>query len=58
MKSYAMPLHDCHKWGTYFASHDWCEVSIGDWLIDHGYKINGLTARRVTRSYVAQLNRS
>lgn len=57
MRKFALPLTECHNMGTSFATHDWSEEEVADWLLDQGYSTEGKTARRIQRAYFEQQQR-
>lgn len=52
-----MSLRDCQECARSFVVAGWSEVRIGNWLVDNGYKANGITAKRICRYYVDQIAR-
>ena len=52
---YEMPFEQCRKLGYEMAAAGWAEEQIGDWLLDNGYSLNGITAGRIRRAYYFQL---
>lgn len=56
MRAYAMQINTARKLGQDFFVQGWSEIGIGDWLVDNGYRSDGLTARRIVRGYVDQQN--
>ena len=57
MKKHSMNIRVARKYGTKFASHGWGEQEVGDWLMEQGYRLDGLTAKRIRRAYLEQVNR-
>ena len=57
MPKYAMSLRYCQNLGTTYAAHGIPLARLIAELVRDGYRPAGLTARRVTRAYQAQLAR-